>query len=117
MNNKISKEEFQKRRVELVAASQKLIVKWFGAIFGLFALIAIVLVFSRTTGPTITGILVVVGIVIFCFIIIKYSKDDAALPKKIGLICPACGISLKGLKAGAVAATNKCSKCGEEILS
>jgi hypothetical protein len=118
MNNKISKEEFQRRRVEFVAASQKLVVKWlFGAIFSLFAFIAVVLAFSKKTGMTTTGILVSVSIAIFCVIIWRYSKDDAALPKKIGLICPACGISLQGLKAGIVAATNKCPKCGEEILS
>jgi hypothetical protein len=117
MNNKIPKEEFQKRRVEFVAASQKLVVKWFGAIFGLFVLIAIILAFSKKIGTTITGILVSVSILIFCVIIWRYSKDDAALPKKIGLVCPACGISLQGLKAGIVAATNKCPTCGEEIIS
>lgn len=114
--NKTSKDEFEKRRVEFVAASQKLLVKWFGAILGLFVFIALVLAFPEKIGSAITGILITVSIVIFCLIIWRYSKDDTVLPKKIGLICPICGNPLNGSKAGIVVATGKCPKCGKEIL-
>ena len=117
MNNKIPKEEFERRRVEFVAAAQKLVAKWLlGAVPGLFAFIAVVLAFSTKMGAAISGIMIAVSIVIFSLIMWKYSKDDTILPEKNGLICPACGTSLHGLKAGIVAATSKCPECGDEIL-